>query len=38
MNILAEMDAYKETHVALPAGLGIVPSTLNTVVGNRKHT
>jgi hypothetical protein len=38
MNIPAKMDAYKETHLALPARLGIMPSILNTVVGNRKDT
>jgi hypothetical protein len=30
------MDADKETRVALAARLGIVPSTLNVVVKNRK--
>jgi hypothetical protein len=37
MDILAQMDAYKETHVALPARLGIVPSTLNTCSKQERH-
>jgi transposase-like protein len=32
MDILAQVDANKETRVALAARLGIVPSTLNTIV------
>jgi transposase-like protein len=32
MDILAQVDANKETRVALAARLGIAPSTLNTVV------
>jgi hypothetical protein len=38
MDILAQVDANKETHVALAARLGIVPSTLNTIVKSRKDT
>jgi hypothetical protein len=38
MDILALADANKETHVALAARLGIVRSTLNTTVRNRKDT
>jgi hypothetical protein len=32
MAILAQVDANKETRVSLAARLGIVPSTLNTIV------
>jgi hypothetical protein len=32
MAILAQVDANKETRVALAARLGIEPSTLNTIV------
>jgi hypothetical protein len=32
MDILAQVDANKETRVALAVRLGIVPLTLNTVV------
>jgi hypothetical protein len=32
MAILAQVDANKETRVALAARLGIAPSTLNTIV------
>lgn len=38
MEIVAEVDANKETHDALAGRLGIVPSTLNTIVINRKDT
>jgi hypothetical protein len=38
MDILAHVDANKETHVALAATLGIAPSTLNTIVKSRKDT
>jgi hypothetical protein len=38
MDILAQVDANKETHVALAARLGIVLSTLKTTVTNRKAT
>jgi hypothetical protein len=37
-DILAEVDADKETCVALAARLGIAPSTLNTIVKSRKDT
>jgi hypothetical protein len=36
MDILAQVDANKETRVALAARLGIAHSTLNTVVKSRK--
>jgi hypothetical protein len=36
MNIIAQADASKGTFVALTIKLGITPSTLNTVVKNRK--
>jgi hypothetical protein len=36
MDILAQVDANKETSVALAARLGIAPSTLNTIVKSRK--
>jgi hypothetical protein len=38
MDILAEIDANEETYVALAVRLGIAPSALNTVAGNRKDT
>jgi transposase-like protein len=38
MDILAQVDANKETCVALAARLGIAPSTLNTIVKSRKDT
>jgi hypothetical protein len=38
MDILAQVYANKETHVALAARLGIAPSTLNTIVKSRKDT
>jgi hypothetical protein len=38
MDILAQMDANKETRVALAARLGTAPSTLNTTVKSRKDT
>jgi hypothetical protein len=38
MDILAQVDANKETHVALAARLGFVPSALNTIVESRKDT
>jgi hypothetical protein len=38
MGILAQVDANEEEHIALAARLGIAPSTLNTVVKNRKDT
>jgi hypothetical protein len=38
MDILAQVDANKETCVALAARLGVVPSTLNTIVKSRKDT
>jgi hypothetical protein len=38
MAILAQVDANKETRVALAARLGIAPSTLNTIVKSRKDT
>jgi hypothetical protein len=38
MAILAQVDANKETRVALTARLGIAPSTLNTIVKSRKDT
>jgi hypothetical protein len=38
MDILAQVDANKERRVALAARLGIVPSTLNTIVKSRKDT
>jgi hypothetical protein len=38
VNILAPGDACKETHFALAATLGIVLSTLNNTVTNRKDT
>jgi hypothetical protein len=38
MDILAQVDANKETHVALAARLGIASSTLNTIVKSRKDT
>jgi hypothetical protein len=37
-DILAQVDVSKETRVALGARLGIVPSTLNTILKNRKDT
>jgi transposase-like protein len=37
-NILAQVNVSKETRVALCSRLGIVPSTLNTTVKNRKDT
>jgi hypothetical protein len=36
MDILAQVDANKETRFALAARLGIAPSTLNTIVKSRK--
>jgi hypothetical protein len=36
MDILAQVDANKETRVALAVRLGIAPSTLNTIVKSRK--
>jgi hypothetical protein len=36
MDILAQVDANKETRVALAARLRIAPSTLNTIVKSRK--
>jgi hypothetical protein len=38
MDILAQVDANKETRVALAARLGTAPSSLNTIVKNRKDT
>jgi hypothetical protein len=38
MDILAQVDANKETRVALAVRLGIVLSTLNTIVKSRKDT
>jgi hypothetical protein len=38
LDILAQVDANKETCVALAARLGIAPSTLNTIVKSRKDT
>jgi hypothetical protein len=38
LKILAQVDANKETRVALAARLGIAPSTLNTIVKRRKDT
>jgi hypothetical protein len=38
MDILAQVDAYKETCAALAARLGTVPSTLNAIVKSRKDT
>jgi hypothetical protein len=38
MDILAQVDANKETCVALAARLGIAPSTLNNIVKNWKDT
>jgi len=37
-DILAQVDVSMETRIALCARLGIVPSTLNTIVQNRKDT
>jgi hypothetical protein len=37
MDGLAQVDANKEARVALAARLGIVPSTLNTIVKAGKH-
>jgi hypothetical protein len=37
-SFLVQVDVDKETHVALAARLGIVPSALNAVVENRKGT
>jgi hypothetical protein len=37
-DILAHMDVSKEMLVAVGARLGIVPSTLNTIVKTRKDT
>jgi hypothetical protein len=37
-DILAQMDVSKEKHVALCVRLGIVSSTLNTTLKNRKDT
>jgi hypothetical protein len=38
MDILAQVDANKETHFALAARLGTAPSTLNTIVKSRLDT
>jgi hypothetical protein len=38
MDILVQLDANRETRVALAARLGIAPSTLNIIVKNRKDT
>jgi hypothetical protein len=38
MDILAQVNANKETYVALAARLGIVLSTLNIIVKSRKDT
>jgi hypothetical protein len=38
MDILAQVDANKETRVALAARLGIAPSLLNPIVKSRKDT
>jgi transposase-like protein len=38
MDILSQVNANKETRVALAARLGIAPSTLNTIVKSRKDT
>jgi transposase-like protein len=38
MDIVAQIDANKETHVALAGRLGSVPSTLNNIVKNRNDT
>jgi hypothetical protein len=38
MDILAKVDANKETNVALAGRLRIAPSTLNTIVKNGKYT
>lgn len=38
LDIVAQIDASKETHVALAGRLGIVLSTSNNIVKNRKGT
>jgi hypothetical protein len=38
MDILVQVKANKETHVALAARIGMTPPTLKTTVKNRKDT
>jgi hypothetical protein len=38
MDVLVQVDAKKDTHIALAARLGIAPPTFKTTVKNRKDT